>query len=77
MNNVNDDHNRRKIAALILAGCAVPLAFVSVFLGVCFGVAGGFELFMLAVVIAMGLITFAVWVVVRCGDAPSDSDETQ
>lgn len=56
---------------LILAGCAVPLAFVAVFLGLCLGIAGGFELFMLSVVITMGLIAFAAWVVVRCEDAPS------
>lgn len=75
MNDDSDQHKRRKIMALILAGCAVPLAFVLVFLGVCFGIAAGFELFMLAVVIAMGLMTFAIWIVVQYGDAPSDSDE--
>lgn len=63
--------------ALLLAGCAVPLAFVSVFFGVCFGVARGFDLFLFTVVMAMGLIAFAAWILMRCGDAPSDSDESQ
>ncbi|MDB5345223.1 MAG: hypothetical protein JWP89_3600 [Schlesneria sp.] len=75
MNDVNDHHNRRKIAALILAGCAVPLAFVLVFLGFCYGFVFGFGLYMLSVVIAMCLIAFAVWVVVRCGTPRSESDD--
>lgn len=78
MNEDNDRQNRRKTMALLLAGCAVPLVFVSVFLGVCFGIARGFELCLFTVVMAMGLIAFAVWVLMRCGDAPSsDSDESE